>query len=121
MDSSICVAVITGRRASQALAIICFCTTGTFSGTHLHAQIASCDHHTIGDGQNGVKIPSIASGFSSLAITGTSFPSACDGGLGRKDVLGAADKAHRDKISASFQGEREIVVSPSGSARESAV
>ncbi len=32
IDSSICVAVITGRRASRARAMIIFCTTGTRSG-----------------------------------------------------------------------------------------
>ena len=47
IDSSICVAVITGRRKSSARRIMRFWISGTFSGAHLHAQIATRHHHAV--------------------------------------------------------------------------
>jgi len=64
MDSSICVAVITGRRNSRARLIIVFCTTGTRSGFISTPRSPRADHHAIRHTQDGVEI-SIASGFSS--------------------------------------------------------
>ena len=73
MDSSICVAVITGRRNSRARAIIFFCTTGTRSGL---ISTPKSPRATMTPSETR-KMPSrfsMASGFSSLAITGVSFP-----------------------------------------------
>ena len=73
MDSSICVAVITGRRNSLARAMTVFWTTGTRSG---FISTPRSPRATITPSA-ARRIPSkfsIASGFSSLAITGVSFP-----------------------------------------------
>ena len=73
IDSSICVAVITGRRASRARAMIIFCTTGTRSG---FISTPRSPRATITPSATR-KIASrfsIASGFSSFAITGVSRP-----------------------------------------------
>jgi len=109
MDSSICVAVITGRRASQALAMICFCTTGTFSGListpkSPRATITPSDTRRISSRL------SIASGFSSLAITGTSCFARKIAFLACSTSFRAANKTHRNEIRSLFQSENQIFV-----------
>ena len=73
MDSSICVAVITGRRSSLARAIIVFCTTGTRSG-FISTPRSPRATITPSAASRIASRFSIASGFSSFAITGTSLP-----------------------------------------------
>ena len=47
MLSSICVATTTGLPAARALRVICFCSPGTFSTRHLHAQVAARHHEAV--------------------------------------------------------------------------
>jgi hypothetical protein len=57
IESSICVAVITGTPASFAASISCFWTTGTCS-RHLDPQIATRDHDRVGNLDRGQLVPS---------------------------------------------------------------
>ena len=56
IDSSICVAVITGLPATFALAMSCFCVYGDFLDRHFHAEIAARHHDSVGSGENLVEV-----------------------------------------------------------------
>ena len=102
IESSICVAVITGRASAPASAITRFWTIGTSSiGISMprspRATITQSAARTISSAR------STACGFSILAISG----SAC--ARGRSDVLGAAHEPQRDEVDADLLAGAQVL------------
>ena len=75
IDSSICVAVITGRRKSSARRMICFWISGTFSGATSTPRSPRATITPSVISRMASRL-STACGFSSLAISGTALPRA---------------------------------------------
>ena len=110
IESSICVAVITGLAAAWHLLMIIFCTVGTVSGlvsmprSPRATMIAS-------DASMMASMLRTASGFSILAITGIARPKAellwmMD--LSSMHLVRLAHKAERDPVDLVIQGELDI-------------
>ena len=108
MDSSICVAVITGRRASRALDDLLLHDRHAF-GTHLHAEIAARDHHAVGHFENRVQIFDglrlFEFGDDRRVASGAPYRA-----FGRSDIGCAPHETHRDVIHVMLQRKSEIVV-----------
>ena len=75
MDSSICVAVMTGLRKSSARRMTCFWISGTFSGATSTPRSPRATITPFATSRMASRF-SMACGFSSLAITGATPPSA---------------------------------------------
>ena len=89
---------------------------GHFFRTHLDAQITSRHHHPIWTCKISSRF-SIASGFSSLAITGMSSAQALNGCFCRADVSGTPNEAQSDIVRASLERKREIFTVLPGESR----
>ena len=117
MESSICVAVITGHQRIAGFQDDLFLHDGNFFRAHLHAQVAARDHHAVGDSENFVEIV-YGFGLFQFGDHRRVFSGARDGVLGGADVGGGAHEAQRQVISADSSRRRADPCGPSGSSKE---
>ena len=108
IDSSICVAVITGLPRSSAARMIRFWSSGTAAGADLDAQVAAGDHHRVGA---STIVPSActASAFSIFAITRACEPALSMQRAQIADVVRRAHERQRDVVHAQIEREGEVV------------
>ena len=108
IDSSIWVATMTGLAFSLAIWMARFCTSGTSSSGSStprspRATMIASNASTIASRL------SMASGFSSLAMTGHPAADAVHHLVHQFDVGGRADERQRDQVDAEAQRELEVV------------
>ena len=108
IDSSICVATITGLALSRQIWTARFCTTGTCSSgistpRSPRATITPSKARTISSSR------ATASGFSIFAITGRRMPTCVHHPVHELDVLGRADEGQRDEVDAEPQRELQVL------------
>ena len=110
IDSSTCVARITGmpRRARPADDFLLH-ARHAFE-RHLESEIAARDHHRVAAARGSRRDARCASGRSSLAMSGTSAaPSAAINCRACRRSVGAPHEAERDHVDAERQAELQIV------------
>ena len=108
IDSSICVAVITGLPRSSARAMIRFCSSGT-SAAPISTPRSPRATMTASDSARISSSAAIASAFSILAITWAVRAARLDQRAQRAHVRGRADERQRDEVDAELQRKLEVV------------
>ncbi len=117
MDSSICVAVITGTpRVARARDNLLLHHGHDFRA-HLHAEIAARDHHAIGNFENRVQIRDGLRLFE-LGDDWSVLARASDGALRGLHILRPAHKTYGDIVDAVLQRETPDRRNPSAEAKE---
>ena len=119
IDSSICVAVITGLPASRQRRMIRFCSSGTVAGADLDAEVAAGDHHRVG------LVEDVVERVDRLGLLDLRDHAARRAGCRDElpqlaDVVGRADERERDVVDPELERELEVVAGPSPSATGSA-
>ena len=106
MDSSICVAVMTGLPARLACAMSCFLHEGHFLDRHLHAEVAARHHDAIGRLQDLIEV---LQGSGALDLgDDEGLPAArCGGGAHGLDVRRRLDERLAHGVHALLQRELE--------------
>ena len=108
IDSSICVAVITGLPRSRERRMIRFCRSGTATAPDLDPEVAARDHHRVRLAQdvvqhgNGLRLLDLRD-----HVRGRS--GRLDQRLQRLHVRGRAHERERDEVAAELERELEIV------------
>ena len=109
MLSSIWVAVITGVSAQWQASMIIFWSSGTFSGRHLHAQVAAGDHDAVGFADDLLEVQD-GLGLLDLRDDRDVRLQRLDEETGLRDVLCRAHERERDVINALLDAEPEVVL-----------
>ena len=120
IDSSICVAVITGFPRSSALEMIRFCSSGTERRADLDAEVAARDHHRVGLGEDLVerlRSPPPSRSSRSPARSSRASSISGSGGRARRTPSGRTRaRRSRRRARARSRGRRGPCASATGSA-----
>ena len=105
IDSSICVAVITGRPSRLHSAMIRFCAIRHLLERQLDAEVAARDHHAVGRADDALDVLERRV----LLDLGDDEHLLRDQRAQLGDVLGAAHEAEREVVELLLDGERDVL------------